>query len=200
MIAPGAADQRPDLPEPGAGPVPALRVGVPAWTKLLLAAAYLLAAVWWTLPPGTPLQGPVVRLANLPFNALGLWQSWDMFAPDPLPIDLFVSFVAELDDGTTVERELTNTPTLGLVTRYTRERWRRFCNDHLRLDENRRLWPGAARWFAARLERETGRRVTRLVLWRHWRPVLPPGPDGGPAWRPEWTSEPFHDWTPEPGG
>ena len=162
--------------------------------KLAVGCLYLVAAVCWTLPPGTPGCAAVVRLAAAPFIALGLWQSWDMFAPDPMSEDISVSLLAVLDDGTVAEADLTNMPSLDLLTRYTHERWRRFCNDHLRLDANRRLWPGAARWFALRIERERGRRVMRMAMWRHWQPVVPPG-EGE---RPEWSSVPFHVWEREP--
>jgi hypothetical protein len=188
-------DRRHD-PEPGTGRTGGAAAHVTPWgtAKLALGCLYLVAAACWTLPPGTPGCAAVVRLAAVPFNALGLWQSWDMFAPDPMPADIFVSLLAVLDDGTVVEGDLTNMPTLDLRTRYTTERWRRFCNDHLRLDANRRLWPGAARGFAARIERERGRRVIRLQIWRHWQAVVPPGED----WRPEWSSTPFHVWEREP--
>jgi hypothetical protein len=166
--------------------------------KLTLGCLYLVAATWWAMPPGTPGRDPVVRLAAGPFNALGLWQSWDMFAPDPMPADIYVSLFAVLEDGTIVEGDLTYMPALDILTRYTTERWRRFCNDHLRLDVNQRLWPDAARWFAGRIEREAGQRVMRLVLWRHWRYTVPPGPDGAPPQRPEWLSAAFHAWDREP--
>ena len=171
-----------------------------AWgtVKLTLGCIYLVAATAWTMPPGIPGRTAIVRLANAPLNALGLWQSWDMFAPDPMPADISMSLVAVLEDGAIVERELTHMPALDMRTRYTTERWRRLCNDHLRLDDNQRLWPDAARWFAGRIERESGRSVMRLAMWRHWRYTVPPGPDGAPPQRPEWLSVPFHVWNREP--
>lgn len=166
--------------------------------KVAIAGLYLAAAFFWSMPPGLPLQSTVVAVAAPVFKSLGLWQSWDMFAPDPMSEDVRVSLFAELADGTALERDLSNMEALGPLEKYSSERWRRFCNDHLRLDVNRDLWPGVARWFAARLERETGQPVNRLVLWRHWRPTLPPPPAGEPPWEAEWTRMPFHDSAAEP--
>lgn len=179
---------------------PASAPAVTPWqtAKACLACVYLATAFAWSMPVGLPLQGLVLAAVARPFNALGLWQAWDMFAPDPMPADIAVSAVAFFADGGEMECPITAGPDRDPITRYATERWRRFWNDHLRLDDNKPLWPAAAAWFAGAVERNTGRRVDGLVLWRHWRPVVPPEPDGSHPPLPEWSRVPFHAWQREP--
>lgn len=190
------------LPASAPAPAPATPASlVTPWqtAKASLACVYLATAFVWSMPTGFPLQELVVAAAARPFHALGLWQAWDMFAPDPMPTDVAVSAVAFLADGGELEWPITAVgPGRDPFKRYATERWRRFCNDRLRLEANKSLWPGAAAWFARAVERNTGRRVDRLVLWRHWRPVVPPEPDGGQPPLPEWSRVPFHAWLHEP--
>ncbi|MFM1996815.1 MAG: hypothetical protein RLZZ111_1202 [Planctomycetota bacterium] len=156
------------------GPVAWLRSHWPT----LVVAAYAVAAVSWTLPseifPPKPLLD---RVAGGPLLFLGLWQSWDMFSPDPRTQDICVEVVCVDRDGTRRPWMLTDMIAMDYPERWRKDRWRKYFNDHLRLDAGRDLWqPFAA--YAVRRLREEGHDPVRIELVRWWR-------DCEPAVRPE---------------
>lgn len=163
--------------------------------KIALALIYVIGAFSWTMPESFPLKPVIRRVVKKPFIFLGLWQGWEMFAPNPISQDVYVSVLGTLDNGKLIEWDVTRMDKMGLATRYQMERWRKFCNDNLRVDENRVLWPEAARWFAKALGEDQGRKVVKLEMIRHWRPAAIPDQEGNIPPRPEWESYIFHTET-----
>ena len=152
--------------------------------QTILVAGYALAVFSWTMP--------VMR-------AFGLWQSWEMFAPDPRREDIRVEvrFVNRAGDGHVFM--LTAMESMGYGERVQRERWRKFFNDHLRLDDERRLWQPFAE-FMVRALRQEGQDPASIELVRWWRAADPQfGPDTRPdVRRTPWNSHVFHRWTVPP--
>jgi hypothetical protein len=108
-------------------PPSAARSAPSAWTRAgtglfrAAGAVTLVSALWLSLPK-TPFHAKVpslvqkaratelsVQVPALPgwlFNALQfaeLWQSWDMFAPNPASVDLWLKGIGNLVDGTAVD-------------------------------------------------------------------------------------------------
>jgi hypothetical protein len=126
---------------------------------------------------------------------LGLWQSWDMFSPDPRTVDICVELRCTNRDGTSDRRMLSDMVAMGYYERWQKDRWRKYFNDHLRLDDRRALWQPFAEYAARRL-REEGHDPAAIELVRWWRPC-------DPAVRPDlradvrqmpWKSYVFHRW------
>lgn len=155
----------------------AQRPGAVAWLRghwpTLLVVAYAVAAVSWTLPPEVFPPKPILdRVAGGPLLFLGLWQSWDMFSPDPRTQDICVEVVHVGRDGVRQPWMLTDMVAMGSLERWRKDRWRKYCNDHLRLDASRNLWrPFAA--FTLRRLRAEGHDPVRIELVRWWRPCEP---------------------------
>lgn len=161
--------------------VGAWRGGV-AWMRVhwptILVATYAVAAVSWTLPPGSfPLKPLLDPVARGPLLFLGLWQSWDMFSPDPRTEDICVEVVSVDRDGRRRAWMLTDMVALDYIDRWRKDRWRKYCNDHLRLDASRHLWQPFAASCVRRLRAE-GHDPVRIEIVRWWRPC-------DPAVRPE---------------
>jgi hypothetical protein len=177
---------------PPPGPPPSL---ARRWPTILV-AAYAIAAFSWSMPDGWfPAKAVIDRVAAGPMLLFGLWQAWDMFSPDPRGEDICVEVRFVDRDGTTDRRMLTDMVAMGYLERWRKDRWRKYCNDHLRLDAARALWQPFAE-FAVRRLREEGHDPAVVDLVRWWRPCEP-------ALRPElradvrrtpWQSHAFHRW------
>jgi hypothetical protein len=141
----------------------------------------LFAIVSWCVPLESPL---IARCRDLSLPYLrwtGLFQKWDMFAPDPSKLNNYVGAVITYRDGT---RSLWNFPrmeNLGFFEKYLKERYRKYANDNLRLDSNSALWPDAARYIA-RVNNQPSNPPITVGLVRYWSVVPPPGGEGSAPW------------------
>lgn len=168
--------------------------------QTILVAVYALAAFSWTMPTGSfPTKSSIDRVSWPVMRLLGLWQAWDMFSPDPRRDDIRVEVRFVNRDGSSHRLMLTAMNAMGYGERLQKERWRKFFNDHLRLDEERRLWQPFAE-FMVRSLRQEGQDPASIELIRWWRSAEP---WVDPAFRPEvraasWNSYTFHRWSVPP--
>ena len=164
--------------------------------QTVLVAVYTLAAFSWAMPAVLfPPKAAIDVIVTRPFLLLGLWQAWDMFSPDPRADDVCVEMRYTDADGTVDRRMLTDMGAMGYFERWQMDRWRKYFNDHLRLDVEHQLWQPFAEYAVRRLRME-GHDPVSIELVRWWRPSQP-------AVRPElradvrltpWNSYPFHRW------
>jgi len=177
-------------------PPAALLQGILRRWPTILVVGYAVAAFSWTMPASLFPPKPIIdRVAVGPFLLLGLWQSWDMFSPDPRTIDICVELRCINRDGTSDRRMLSDMVAMGYYERWQKDRWRKYFNDHLRLDDEHALWQPFAEYAARRL-REEGHDPAAIELVRWWRPC-------DPAIRPDlradvrqtpWQNYVFHRW------
>ena len=182
-------------PLPTRGPDGLVRRVFGHWQTILV-VGYALAAFSWTMPAILfPPKAAIDAVVTGPFLLLGLWQAWDMFSPDPRTDDICVEMRCIDSDGTVVRRMLTDMVAMGYSERWQKDRWRKYFNDHLRLDVEHRLWQPFAEYAVRRLRIE-GHDPVSIELVRWWRPC-------DPAVRPElradvrrtpWNSYVFHRW------
>jgi hypothetical protein len=169
---------------------------LPRHWPTILVAAYALAAFSWTMPVELFPPKRILDPMSLPFmRACGLWQSWEMFSPDPRRDDIRVEVRFVNRDGTSHRLMLTAMNAMGYGERVQKERWRKYFNDHLRLDDERRLWQPFAE-FVVRALRNEGQDPASIELVRWWRAAEP---RISPALRPDvrdapWESFVFHRW------
>ena len=177
-------------------PPAALLQGVLRRWPTILVVGYALAAFSWSMPASLlPPKPAIDQMTAGPLLLLGLWQSWDMFSPDPRTIDICVELRCTNRDGTSDRRMLSDMVAMGSYERWQKDRWRKYFNDHLRLDDEHALWQPFAEYAARRL-REEGHDPAAIELVRWWRPC-------DPAVRPDlradvrqtpWQSYVFHRW------
>ena len=183
------------LPATVTPPVALLQGVLRRWPTILV-VGYAVAAFSWTMPASLFPPKPVIdQMAVGPLLLLGLWQSWDMFSPDPRAIDICVELRCANRDGTSDRRMLSDMVAMGYYERWQKDRWRKYFNDHLRLDDKHALWQPFAEYAARRL-REEGHDPAEIELVRWWRPC-------DPAIRPDlradvrqtpWQNHVFHRW------
>lgn len=115
-------------------------------------------------------EGPVKYY----LQCTGLWQYWDMFAPDPLKIDVFMDANVTYSDGTVSTFEYPRMVKMGFGSRYFNERYRKFFERvngvHLEY-----LWEPIAFRIAQKMDVRPGNPPVQVELVRHWLPVSAPG-------------------------
>src|SRR6476661_7820672 len=97
----------------------------------------------WSMPFQSAPFATIRELTDRYVYFCGLWQSWDMFAPEP------VSQLRRMDakicfrDGSERTWEFFDSSSAGTIERWRKERHRKWAHENLRLDSNKRLWEPA---------------------------------------------------------
>jgi len=140
---------------------------------LFIITHVILIAAW-----AVPTRWPWVESFNhftTPYVAgIGLWQGWDMFAPDPVTINRYIEAEILYSDGVLKNFDLGRMEKLPLFERYGKERYRKWANDSVRIDSNSVIWPDTA-LYVARIHDEPVRHPRKITLVRHWAEI--PNPD-----------------------
>jgi hypothetical protein len=134
---------------------------------------HILAIVCWSVPLNTLVFATIKNEISPYMFFSGLSQNWGMFSSPP---NANVRVEAEIlyRDG---ERRVWRFPLpqdLTYTQRYFRERYRKFANDNLRLDDKSALWPDAARYIA-RLNNDPNNSPVVVRLSREFSQIAPPG-------------------------
>jgi len=169
---------------------------LPRHWQTILVAGYAFAAFSWSMPARLfPPKALLDGVCGAVLNVFGLWQSWDMFSPDPRREDIRVEVRFANRDGTSHSLMLTAMNAMGYGERLQKERWRKFFNDHLRLDDERSLWQPFAE-FMVRALRDEGQDPVSIELVRWWRAAEPRvSPQARPDVRQApWGSYTFYRW------
>lgn len=163
---------------PRSGPRTVNRYGL--LSRLVLSALiglHIAATLLWLMPKSA-LRDQARPATDNYIHYLGLWQSWSMFAPDPLRINMHLSATVTYRDGSQREWSFPRMPALDLVQRYQQERYRKF-QEYARLDAYGYMWPGMARYIAQTADDQTGNPPVRVQLQRNWWVIPPPVVEGG---------------------
>jgi hypothetical protein len=91
-----------------------------------LLAAHIVAITCWSLPITSPLIDFFRGVIRPYFVWTGLFQSWDMFAPNPKSVNSFVEAFIIHGDGKVQDWTFPRMHQLGLMYRYNTERYRKF--------------------------------------------------------------------------
>jgi hypothetical protein len=143
----------------------------------IFVAFHLFAVITWAVPLDTPLIVQCREAIKGYMLWTGLFQKWDMFAPDPSKLNNYVTANVIYRDGRTAQWTFPRMENLGYVDKYFKERYRKYASDNLRLDTHSALWPDAAR-YVARAVATPSETPAEIDLVRHWSEVQPPGPHG----------------------
>lgn len=165
------------------------------WSIKAFVLFHLLAVISWSLPPppGRVLKpGAKFALretsnyflkANAPLKQspirdylffTGQWQSWDMFAPDPLNTDYWLDAVVTYQDGSVRRFQYPRMFDLSIGEKYFKERYRKYF-ENVRGDQFAYLWPDLAQRIALLASSDRGNLPAKVALVKHWKVVAPPG-------------------------
>ncbi len=121
--------------------------------------------------PASPLRSALMGPGQPYLGALGLDQSWSVYAPEPRRQAIDLRGLVRYDDGSTgAWRIPTGDPILSGFRDY---RWRKWM-ENLVSDANSQLWRPAAIWISTQTARR-GRRVVQVMLERRLATLQPPG-------------------------
>lgn len=136
--------------------------------------AHLTAIIVWSIPSDALWWKRLKHVVEPTMLFTGLWQGWDMFAPEPLSINARLSAELVLADGSTQEWPFPEVHKMGPVDAFYGERWRKWAIDRVRLDENSRVWPDTARYILRKATYSKDNSPKEVKLSRHWRTIMPP--------------------------
>ena len=179
---------------------PAPERGALSRLKLIAINAFLifhiLAITCWALPITTPLTVAGRSFLRPYLIWSGLFQSWDMFSPDPKSKNIYLEAVVIYKDGSTELWPFPRMEMLSLTQRYFKERYRKY-EENLANDTYAALRPDAARHIA-RLANTHASPPHKVMLVVRWTDIIPPrtteSNDRGP-----WGVEIFYTYDVQPG-
>lgn len=162
------------------------------WVKLWL-AFHMVAITSWSLPY---ILGPLenehreprgsesllvfndqyVRPSpvNIYMNCTGLWQGWDMFAPNPANTDFYGSAIVTYQNGLVREFKYPRLYEMGIWDKFLNERYRKFW-ERVHPDSESYIWKYVANQIARKMNRDPGNPPVRVKLFRHWLTTAEPG-------------------------
>jgi hypothetical protein len=155
---------------------------------------HLLAILCWALPINTPVTLKFRNFVRPYFIWSGLFQTWDMFAPNPKATNGYVEAIIIYKDGTT---DLWTFPRMELLSyrdRYFEERYRKY-EENLSSDFYPALWPDAAR-HVARMYRTHASPPRKIMLVARWSEINPPTARGNE--RGPWEAHVFYSYDVQP--
>lgn len=104
----------------------------------------------------------------------GLWQGWDMFAPNPANVDIYLTSEVTYQDGSKKPGYFPRIKDLPIWEKYFKERYRKFY-ERANQDSNRWLWPAIAQRIAYENDTDRANPPVSVALTRHWREAKPLG-------------------------
>lgn len=176
------------MPEPDSAPAKTA-----SWPVKAFVFFHLFCITVWSLPtpPDSLMTGrakpvgsdPLLiwnqrTLKSLPpvvtyLSVTGLWQYWDMFAPNPSQTDLWGDAEVEFRDGTTRHYQYPRMALLSVPDKMPRERFRKFY-ERASQDQFKYLWPQFGLRIAI-LNDNPSNPPVKVRLTRHWQQISPPG-------------------------
>ena len=134
---------------------------------------HLAAFICWSSPFEWELRNKFVNWITPYMLWSGLWQGWDMFAPDPLSINAHLEALITFRDGTQATWVFPRMDKLGYFERYRKERYRKWASSYVRLDSYSAIWPSTSRYIARQFSHLPNPPI-EVELKRYWTAIPPP--------------------------
>jgi len=155
---------------------------------------HLLAILCWALPINTPVTLNFKNFVRPYFLWSGLFQGWDMFAPNPKAINGYLEAIVIYKDGSTDLWPFPRMELLSYRDRYFEERYRKYA-ENLTSGLYPGLWPDAARHIA-RMYRGRPSPPRKIMLVARWSEINPPAAGGNE--RGPWEAHVFYSYDVQP--
>jgi hypothetical protein len=174
------------------------RYGLKKWQYIAINTFlifHILAISCWCMPLSSPFIG-VCREALRPYFVWsGLFQSWDMFSPQPKAGNSYLEALILYKDGSTKIWSFPRMEQLTLTEKYSKERYRKFVETLLD-NKNADLWPDVARYVARLPETQAAGPPQKVMLVAKWSDIVRQ-PDGTFT-RAPWDENVFYSYDVKP--
>jgi hypothetical protein len=183
--------------EQRAGARPKKLYGLKKWQYIAINTFlmfHILAITCWCMPLSSPFIA-VCRDALRPYFVWsGLFQSWDMFSPQPKATNSYMEALVLYKDGSTKIWSFPRMEQLTLTEKYSKERYRKFVETILD-NKNAALWPDVARYVAQLPEIRAGQ-PQKVMLVAKWSDIV--RQDDGTFTRAPWDEHVFYSYDVKP--
>jgi hypothetical protein len=166
------------------------------WPIKVAVLSYLAVTLWWCLPdaqfndegkPATTLDAALsqsfttVRSKPIQtfYTTTGLWQYWDMFAPNPLSQDWWFDAEVTLQDGTKTIVTYPRMANLPIHKKYLHERFVKY-GERVQTQQFEYLWPAWATWLAREAYTDQNNPPVTVQIRKHYRWIPDPDKDRTP--------------------
>jgi hypothetical protein len=143
---------------------------------------HLIAIACWSSPIDSPLIDAVRRVVRPYMLWSGLFQAWNMFAPLPSSQNEYLQGIVITHDGHIHTWPFPRMEQLGLATRYSKERYRKFV-ENVTQGQNAPIWPDVAKHLASFYNNDPNNSPEIVMLVRYFSAIDPqtqkPGPERG---------------------
>lgn len=157
---------------------------------------HLLVIASLSFPSNAPFAKTIATQLERYAQRTGLFQSWNMFAPNPKNANNYVDAEITFRNG---QKRLWTFPQmneLGYIERYSKERYRKLANEGL--DINPVLLPDTARYIA-RLNGDDSNPPQTVKLVYYWSVIPAPPLSGETPQTGEWTHKVLGTYAVKPG-
>jgi hypothetical protein len=134
---------------------------------------HVVAIVFWSQPFQYWPRSLVRGIAAGYMQFCGVWQEWNMFAPEPRSIRIRMDATVTFRDGSTKTWMFPQMDQMTLWERCRKERYRKWAHDNVRVDAESRLWAPTANYIARQFPDPDNPPVA-VQLHRYWADI--PGP------------------------
>ncbi len=165
---------------------------VKRWVLNAFIVTHIFAILVWSLPTEMKFKVPVNLFFEPYFSLTGLWQGWDMFAPNPRNLQIRMDVKVTFRDQSEKVWDFPRMETLGFYERFQKERFRKWAHDNVRLDTSSRLWPATADYIARQFE-DKKNPVVHMEFRRHWIELKLSETEREPS-STEWSHFTFYTW------
>jgi hypothetical protein len=155
---------------------------------------HIVAIACWAIPVNTPLTEACKNLVRPYFIWSGVFQSWDMFSPNPKSRNAYVEAVVIYKDGSTEMYSFPRMELLSVTERAYKERYRKY-EEVLINSDFAELWPDAAR-HVARMYANRATPPQRVMLVVRYSDIIPR--DDGGYDRGPWNFNVFYSYQVQP--
>lgn len=145
------------------------------WKRALLNVVILFhvfGVVAWSMP-GSALRTKLIEPYRAYFGAVGLWQSWSMFAPKPLSVNGDVKAEVKFADGS---KKIWIAPRLQEMRGFdhlSKERYRKW-REKIKWDKYSIIWDDSARWIARSMHTNKANPPVEVKLTKIWKDIPKP--------------------------
>lgn len=120
-----------------------------------------------------PLQSPFISSLYRPIDKylsfFTLFQTWEMYAPNPSRLNAYLTAQVEFDDKSKDLYEFPRVDKMSIFEKYVYGERMRVITEAIRRDENSFLWKDAAKFAMRKVrDRNLSKIPIRIHLFRHW--------------------------------